>query len=100
MSCVNRTISAGMMDALTALLVTPALPELVKLLSNDYFSIICPTPTQVACLQKNSTLVLRNTLTGEAVCEMQLPACSSFQPHTLCFASSGNVVIFIGKDIF
>ena len=87
-----------MMNGLTALLVTPALPELVKLLNNDYLALSAPPPTQVACLHKNSTLVLRNTLTGEAICEMKLPACSSFQPHTLCFASSGNIVMFIGKE--
>ena len=83
------------MDALTTLLATPALPKLVELML--FWLLSVTSLVQVACLQKNSTMVLRDTLTGEAICELQLPPSSSFKPHTLCFIPSGSIVIFIGK---
>lgn len=43
--------------------------------------------------------MLRNTLTGEAIRELQLPAPTSFQPHTLSFTPSGDIM-FVGKNIF
>jgi len=81
-------------DALTKLLVTPALPELVSIVLRIIIVMIVMS-LQVACLQESGTLLLRNALSGESICSFTLP--TSFLPHTLCFTASGNLVMFVGQ---
>ncbi|XP_065912030.1 WD repeat-containing protein 93-like isoform X2 [Dysidea avara] len=87
-------------DALTKLLVTPALPELVRYTCVYIYSglIVTAMSLQVACLQESGTLLLRNALSGESICSFTLP--TSFLAQTLCFTSSGNLVMFVDRESF